>query len=394
MERADPDQFAQVSKYGISNTATTSGTAFSLSTPENQVSEQLSVKILSKHENELEFELINADPSIANALRRIMISEVPTVAIEKAVIKNNTSIMQDEVLAHRIGLVPLRLDPSQFEYFATDGSESGTELNTIVFTLKVDCKMENGVLTPDNGIVYSRDLVWHRDESHQYNDRLTHDEAGNELPLPGPVHGDIPIMKLCQGQSLDLELHCVKGVGRDHAKFSPVGTAVYRLQNDIRLSKEMLGEEKINVKKLSGAEKVQVKTMNKLRHDLVTRCPLSLNPGTSTGSDTSSVFKLIETKSMLDGDKLYKVKLNNPSSCTMCRECIQDDELATHVQLLKVKGDYLFKVESIGSMEPEDIVRKALAVLKDKCAKVRQTIEDNTEKKGGAAGEEVDDEEM
>ena len=54
--------------------------------------------------------------AIANAFRRILISEVPTMAIEKVFIVNNTSIIQDEVFAHRLGLVPIRADPRLFEY--------------------------------------------------------------------------------------------------------------------------------------------------------------------------------------------------------------------------------------------------------------------------------------
>lgn len=64
----------------------------------------------------IEFDLVGVDAPIANALRRIMIAEVPTIAIEDVYVWNNTSIMQDEVLAHRIGLVPLRIDPRTLDY--------------------------------------------------------------------------------------------------------------------------------------------------------------------------------------------------------------------------------------------------------------------------------------
>lgn len=65
---------------------------------------------------EMEFDLIGIQPAFANAFRRLMLSEVPSMAIEKVMIKNNTSIIQDEVLAHRLGLIPLKADPRLFEY--------------------------------------------------------------------------------------------------------------------------------------------------------------------------------------------------------------------------------------------------------------------------------------
>ena len=64
--------------------------------------------------DELEFDMVGVDPAIANALRRVLLAEVPTMAIEKVFINNNTSIIQDEVLAHRLGLVPIRADPRKF----------------------------------------------------------------------------------------------------------------------------------------------------------------------------------------------------------------------------------------------------------------------------------------
>lgn len=52
----------------------------------------------------------------------------------------------------------------------------------------------------------------------------------------GPVHDDILLAKLAPGQSIVLEAHAVKGIGKDHAKFSPVSTASYRNLPVIRLS--------------------------------------------------------------------------------------------------------------------------------------------------------------
>jgi DNA-directed RNA polymerase I and III subunit RPAC1 len=68
-------------------------------------------------DEEIVFDLIGIDASIANAFRRILLAEVPTMAIEHVYIWNNSSIIQDEVLAHRLGLIPLKVDPRAFLAF-------------------------------------------------------------------------------------------------------------------------------------------------------------------------------------------------------------------------------------------------------------------------------------
>jgi DNA-directed RNA polymerases I and III subunit RPAC1 len=77
-------------------------------------SENLKVEIQESNELEMEFDLIGVDASIANAFRRILIAEVPTMAIETVFVFNNTSVIQDEVLSHRLGLIPIKADPGRF----------------------------------------------------------------------------------------------------------------------------------------------------------------------------------------------------------------------------------------------------------------------------------------
>ena len=82
-------------------------------------SEQLKniqINILSKTDYEMVFDLIGVDSSIANALRRIILAEVPAVAIEYVYFSENSSIIQDEVLSHRLGLIPINCDPEKLEY--------------------------------------------------------------------------------------------------------------------------------------------------------------------------------------------------------------------------------------------------------------------------------------
>ena len=75
------------------------------------------VKIVNYSKNEVKFELTKCDLATANALRRIMIAEVPTLTIDLVEIRENTSSMHDEFIAHRLGLVPL--DSTSVDTFST-----------------------------------------------------------------------------------------------------------------------------------------------------------------------------------------------------------------------------------------------------------------------------------
>ena len=102
------------------------------------------IKVTRSETDLLEFEMIGVDPAIVNALRRILIAEVPTVAIEHVFVIDNTSEMAEEVLSHRLGLVPLNVDAEQLKARSKGETESGSdkpsEANTVVFKLCVDCK--------------------------------------------------------------------------------------------------------------------------------------------------------------------------------------------------------------------------------------------------------------
>lgn len=152
--------------------------------------------------------MVGVDAPIANALRRILLAEVPTIAIETVYVYQNTSIIADEVLAHRLGLVPLNVDPRVMRTVAEEGGEL-TELSGIVFELAVE-----GARVPMTG---AESLAMEGSDDFEgrytkvYSSALVWKPAGEQLdmlgPGVGPVVGDILLAKLAPDQVIRLEAH-------------------------------------------------------------------------------------------------------------------------------------------------------------------------------------------
>uniref|UniRef100_A0A7N6FFN6 DNA-directed RNA polymerases I and III subunit RPAC1 n=1 Tax=Anabas testudineus TaxID=64144 RepID=A0A7N6FFN6_ANATE len=269
------------------------------------------IDVVHLDESSMEFDMVGIDAAIANAFRRILLAEVPTMAIEKVFIYNNTSIVQDEVLAHRLGLIPIKADPRLFEYRNTE--EEGSEIDTIQLQLKIKCS-KNPRASKDssdprelylNHMVYSKDIRWV--------------PIGNQADVfadssIGPVHDDILIAQLRPGQELDIIMHCVKGIGKDHAKFSPVATASYRLLPEITLLEPVEGEKK---------------------------------------------------ELCLDWKKVAKVVNSRLDTCS--REVLRHEDLKNVVKLGRVRDHFIFTVESTGILPPDVLVTEAIKVLMAKC---------------------------
>uniref|UniRef100_A0A2K6GF32 DNA-directed RNA polymerases I and III subunit RPAC1 n=1 Tax=Propithecus coquereli TaxID=379532 RepID=A0A2K6GF32_PROCO len=176
------------------------------------------VDVVHMDENSLEFDMVGIDAAIANAFRRILLAEVPTMAVEKVLVYNNTSIVQDEILAHRLGLIPIHADPRLFEY-RNQGDEEGTEIDTLQFRLQVRCTRNPHAAkdSSDPNELYVNHKVYTR--------HMTWVPLGNQADLfpegtIRPVHDDILIAQLRPGQEIDLLMHCVKGIGKKVARIA------------------------------------------------------------------------------------------------------------------------------------------------------------------------------
>jgi DNA-directed RNA polymerase subunit D len=147
------------------------------------------MEIIEKKDNLLRFK-IEIDESLANSIRRYL-DEIPVLAIDEVDISKNDSALYDETIAHRLGLVPLKMDNRM-------GESTTAELS-------LDTKKA--------GFVYSKEL------------------KGAKV-----VYGEIPITLLNSGQSLSLKAFARTGRGREHSKFSP-GLMFYQDSEDAEVNK-------------------------------------------------------------------------------------------------------------------------------------------------------------
>lgn len=154
----------------------------------------------SLNDQETRFTLSGADTSFANAFRRAMYAEVPTLAIEYVRIYDNTSALFDEMLSHRLGLIPLITEPGMFVR-ETECSCNGTGCSgcSITFSMSVEGPR----------MVTSGDLI-------------------SSDPAIRPALDTIPIVKLEKGQKVVIEARAIINTGKEHSKWQPVTVCGYK----------------------------------------------------------------------------------------------------------------------------------------------------------------------
>lgn len=145
----------------------------------------VAIKILEKSKTKMKF-IIESDIGMANALRRIMMNEIPVLAVETVIFEENNSGLFDEVVAHRLGMIPIGFDPK-------------------TLNMKKDCKCNN------KGC--ARCQV-----------RMKLEKAGPSIITTSDIVCDlemeknIPIVELLENQRIKLEAIAELDIGTEHAK--------------------------------------------------------------------------------------------------------------------------------------------------------------------------------
>jgi DNA-directed RNA polymerase subunit D len=186
----------------------------------------MKVKILERTDDYVRFLLEGVEPSYANALRRVLLADVPKMAIEDVEFHlgpirgedgkeyESVSPLFDEIIAHRLGLIPIPTDLDL--YNPREGCPSckgeGCPSCTIIYSLN-----KRGP-----GLVTSGDL-----------------EPIGDTKLR-PKDPDIPIMKLGDGQAMLIYATAILGTGKEHAKWQATHGVGYRYYPVLRVGSKSL----------------------------------------------------------------------------------------------------------------------------------------------------------
>lgn len=264
----------------------------------------MKVKILERDNNRLRFLAQGIDLAVANAVRRAMIAEVPSMAIEDVVTIENSSPMRDEILAHRLGLIPLRTDLEAYvlREKCDCQSEMGCGKCSVILTLEAEA-------TDASRTVYSKELK-------------------SSDPHIIPVSGEIPIVKLAQGQRIRLEAYARLGKGSEHAKWQPVSVCTVKPSSKIT----------IDLKKC----------------DVCKECVKACY---------RQVLKV-------DGDRIEIAEYEKCNGYKECEKVCPKDAVKVEIS----ENTFLFSIESTGVLPPEDIFDSAIEILKEKAQELVENV--------------------
>ena len=315
------------------------------------------IELIDLKPDSIEFRLKDADLAFANSLRRVIISEVPTMAIDMVQVTENTSPLFDEFVVHRLGLVPLiSEDIDNYNFPINCSCKEGCEKCKVDYDIIVKCG-ENNKDTID---VTSDDIK----------------PKNKDIKVVPVKYDDNPIVitKLKKGQSINMTLTAKKGIGKTHAKWSPVCTCVMKQVPNVEILK-MDGDNFLNNLPPEDKEK------------FCEACP-------------TKVFKYDK--------KEDKIIIDKPEKCTYCEECLlktqdfinkkdKDDfkklkeqkekegkeikqnkgPSINYREVIKIEpkpNEFLFKVESTGALTPKKIITEAFTILRAKFSEVDKLL--------------------
>jgi len=241
----------------------------------------MELKLVQNKDNKLVFIMKDITPGFINTLRRVMISEVPTLAVKKVTFTKNNSALFDEMIAHRLGMLALTYD--------------GVSYN---LTSKCSCKGEGCAKCQSSMILKAEGPLT------VYASDLKFQDANVK-----PVYPKTPIIKLLKGQELEFEAAIGLGTGNEHAKFSPC-LAFYRGMPQFTVNKKTKVRECIalcNGMLKEKGETVEVADLTKWNESYEEIC--ENHEITIQNSDRDFIF-VIESWGKMPPEKIFEKTLD------------------------------------------------------------------------------------
>ena len=255
----------------------------------------MKIEVKSQSDNEMIFIVRDAEVPFMNAIRRCAMVNVPKIAIEDVNIIRNDSAMFNEVLAHRLGLTPLVSDIDAIEGLPLPEDAEWDDFNSgILFSLN-----EVGPK-----VVYSKDLI----------------SSDSKIK---PVYDTIPLVKLKDGEELNIEASAKVGYGKEHAKWMPTTVCAYKQYPEITFN------------------------VVEIDYDCALACP----------------------RGVLKSDRRSKkIKILDIENCAMCKSCVRASSNG-YINVGYLENDFIFRIETDGAMPPKEVLLKACDVLGEKAEK-------------------------
>jgi DNA-directed RNA polymerase subunit D len=162
------------------------------------------IEILEKNDHKLMFVVDDISLEMINAIRRIILSEIPVMAVDEVIVLKNDSPLYDEIISHRLGMIPLKTDLKAYKLpRECDCGGFGCALCQVSLT----CEVINTSNIPIE--IFSGDL------------KTTDPEIM-------PVDPNILIVKIDKNNQLILEAYAILGLAKDHVKWQAVSNIFYR----------------------------------------------------------------------------------------------------------------------------------------------------------------------
>ena len=198
----------------------------------------------------------------------------------------------------------------------------------------------------EHSTIYASDLEY-KPSGRQPNIIVSEDP---DIPAIRPVHPRIVIAKIRPGDEVKMVMHAVKGVGGDHAKFSPVATASYRLLPTIDIVTPILGAD---AKKFARCFPRGVIGLEEV-----------------TEEESKKVGSGYEGK---EGEK--KAVVRNTMRDTVSRECLRHEEFQDKVKLGRVRDHFIFSIESTGQIPSDALFIESVRILRGKCRNLKASLD-------------------